>query len=139
MVTIRMLFSEVCRDKGCSMQTHLSADRADRFRSAVKEILGTSALSFPRQIVFKNSGKLYIFLTAVSRATELVFTWNISTSSTRRLVQPRLWKKHPTQLHNPKSPVQFWLSRWRERLLWNYPTSHYLNPYSTMTQKLYSR
>ena len=61
MVTIKMLFSEVCRDKRCSMQTHLSADRADRFRSAVKEILGTSALSFPQQIVFKNSGKLYIF------------------------------------------------------------------------------
>ena len=48
MVTIRMLFSKICRNKSCSMQTHLSADRADRFRSAVTEILGTSALSFPR-------------------------------------------------------------------------------------------
>ena len=61
MVTIRKLFSEVCRDRGCSMQTHLSADRADRFRSAVTEILGTTVLSFPPEVVFKNSSKLYIF------------------------------------------------------------------------------
>ena len=53
MVTIRILFSKVCRDRGCSMQTHLSADRANRFRSAVTKILGTTALSFPRQIVLK--------------------------------------------------------------------------------------
>ena len=117
MVTIRMLFREVCRDKGCSMQTHLSADRADRFRSAVTEILGTSELSFPRQIVFKNSNKLYIFLTAVYRATEPVFPSNPTTSSTCWSAQPRLWGKLPTQLHNPKSPVLSWLSRWRERLL----------------------
>ena len=61
MVTIRMLFSKICRDKSCSMQNPLSAGRADRFKSAVSEILGTSALSFPRQIIFKHSGKLYIF------------------------------------------------------------------------------
>ena len=42
MVTVRALFSVICRDRGCSMQTHLSADRADRFRSAVKEILSTT-------------------------------------------------------------------------------------------------
>ena len=43
------------------MQTPLSTDRADRFRSAVEEILNTKMMSFPTQIVFKNPGKLYIF------------------------------------------------------------------------------
>ena len=62
MVTIRVLFSEVYRDRGCSLQTHLSADRVDRFRSTVTEIPGTTGISFPQQIVFKNSGKLYIFI-----------------------------------------------------------------------------
>ena len=54
MVTIRMLFSKICRDKSCSMQNQLSADRAKRFKSEVSEILGTSALSFPRQIVLRS-------------------------------------------------------------------------------------
>ena len=41
MFPVRALFSEVCRDCQCSMQTPLSAERADRFRSAVEEILKT--------------------------------------------------------------------------------------------------
>ena len=61
MFPVRALFSEVCRDRQCSMQTPLSAERADRFRTAVEEILKTTQLSFPRQIVFKYSGKLRIF------------------------------------------------------------------------------
>ena len=43
------------------MQTPLSTDRADKFRFAVGEILNTIDLSFPHQIIFKNSGKLCIF------------------------------------------------------------------------------
>ena len=43
------------------MQTPLSAYRADKFRSAAGEILNTIALLFPRQIIFKNSGKTYTF------------------------------------------------------------------------------
>ena len=34
---------------------------ADRFRSAVEEFLKTKIMLFPRQIVFKSSGQLYIF------------------------------------------------------------------------------
>ena len=37
MVTIRMLFSEICRDKSCSMQNPLSVDRVDRLKSAVSK------------------------------------------------------------------------------------------------------
>ena len=61
MFHVRALFSKICRDGQCSMQTPLSAERADRFRSAVEEILKTKEMSFPRQIVFKYSGKLCIF------------------------------------------------------------------------------
>ena len=39
MFPVQALLSEVCRDKTCSMQTPLSADRADKFRYAVGEIL----------------------------------------------------------------------------------------------------
>ena len=60
MFTVRSLYSEICRDKSCSMLGPLSTDRADKFRLAVGEILKTKALSFPRQIVF-NKTSLYIF------------------------------------------------------------------------------
>ena len=82
---------------------------------------------------------LYFFFMEVCRATEPVFTWNTMASSTCWSSQLRLWGKLPTPLHNPKSAVLFWLSKWRERLHWNYPTSHSLNPCSSVTQKLYSR
>ena len=52
MFPVRALFGEICRDRQCNMQTPLSADRADRFRLAVEEILKTKMMSFPRQIVF---------------------------------------------------------------------------------------
>ena len=93
----------------------------------------------PDRLSSKILANYIFFLTAVSRAMEPASTWNLSTSSTCWSAQPKLWEKHPTQLNNPKSPVQFWLSRWRGKLLWNYPTSHYLNLCSSAIQKLYSR
>ena len=61
MVPVRSLLSIICRDKTCSMLGPLSADRDDKFRFAVEEILKTKELSFPIQLVFNNSGQSYIF------------------------------------------------------------------------------
>ena len=60
-VPVRSLISKICRDETCSMLRPLSADRADKFRFAVKEILKTKDLSFPCQLVFNNSGQFHIF------------------------------------------------------------------------------
>ena len=61
MFPVRALFSEICRDRQCSINSILSEERTNKFRSAVKEILLTRTLSFPRQIIFNYSGQLYIF------------------------------------------------------------------------------
>ena len=55
---------------------------ADRLRSAVEEILKTKVILFPRQIVFKNSGKLCNFLLEAYMDTEPVSTWNHMASLT---------------------------------------------------------
>ena len=61
MLTVRSLFSEICRDKSCSLLGPLSADRGDKFQSAVEESLKTKDLSFPGQNVFNKTGQLYFF------------------------------------------------------------------------------
>ena len=61
MVSIRALFSEICRDSKCSFNSTLSEERSDRFRRAVTEILLTKEIFFPRQIIFHYSAQLYIF------------------------------------------------------------------------------
>ena len=61
MFSVRSLFIEICRDRLCSFNSVLSEDRSNRFRSAVSEILLTKNLSFPRQIIFKYSAKLFAF------------------------------------------------------------------------------
>ena len=61
MFSVRSLFSDLCRDSQCSMNSTLSEVRAEKFRTAVDQILRTSELSFPRQIVYQGSGQLYIF------------------------------------------------------------------------------
>ena len=61
MVSVRSLFSEICRDGQCSINSVLSEERTDRFRSAVSEILLTRTMSFPRQIIFNYAAQLYIF------------------------------------------------------------------------------
>ena len=61
MFSVRSLFSDLCRDSQCSMNSTISEIRAEKFRTAVDQILRTSELSFPRQIVYQGSGQLYIF------------------------------------------------------------------------------
>ena len=61
MVSIRALFSEICRDPKCTFKSTLSVERANKFRTAVGEILLTSEIFFPRQIIFNYSAQLYIF------------------------------------------------------------------------------
>ena len=61
MVSVRSLFSELCRDDQCSINSVLSEERTDRFRRAVNEILLTRTMSFPRQIVSNYTAQLYIF------------------------------------------------------------------------------
>ena len=93
----------------------------------------------PDRLSSKILANYIFFLTAVSRDTEPASTWNLSTSSTCWSAQPRLWEKHSSRLHNPKLPVQFWLSRSRGKLLWNYPTSHYLISDSEIVLKMIPR
>ena len=44
------LSSKFCRDRNCSMNSVLSEVRAEKFCTAVHQILKTSKLSFPRQV-----------------------------------------------------------------------------------------
>ena len=61
MFSIRALFSEICRDTDCSIDSILSEERTTRFRRAVGEVLLTREINFPRQIIFNYSAQLYIF------------------------------------------------------------------------------
>ena len=61
MFSVYSLFSNLCQDCQCSMNSVLSEVRAANFRIAVDQILRTSELSFPRQVVYQGSGQLYIF------------------------------------------------------------------------------
>ena len=61
MFSVRALFSEICRDSQCSINSVLSQEHTDRFRRAVGEILLTKEIYFPRQIIFKYSAQLLIF------------------------------------------------------------------------------
>ena len=62
MFSVRALFSKICRDSQCSINSVLSQERTDRFRRTVGEILLTKEISFPRQIIFNYSAQLFIFL-----------------------------------------------------------------------------
>ena len=61
MFSVRALFSEICRETQCSINSVLSQEHTDRFRHAVGEILLTKEIYFPRQIIFKHSAQLFIF------------------------------------------------------------------------------
>ena len=82
MFSVRSLFSDLCQDCQCSMNFVLSEIRAAKFCTAVDQILRTSELSFPRQVLYHVSGQLYIFLTAVCKVMVLVFTFAPKTWST---------------------------------------------------------
>ena len=61
MFSIQSLFSEICRDHLCSINSILSKERTYRFLSAVNEILLTRTMSFPCQIILNYSSQLFIF------------------------------------------------------------------------------
>ena len=61
MFSIRALFSEICQDTQCSINSVLSEEHTNRFGSTVSKILLTREISFPRQIIFNYSAQLYIF------------------------------------------------------------------------------
>ena len=61
MFYVLSLFSEICRDWQCSMNSTLSEERTNRFCTSVNEILLTRTLSFPCQIIFNFASQLYIF------------------------------------------------------------------------------
>ena len=61
MFSVRSLFSEICRDRQCSINSVLSEERSCRFRSAVNKILLTRTMFFPSQIIFNYSAQLFIF------------------------------------------------------------------------------
>ena len=61
MFSIRALFSKLCRDPQCSINSVFSKECTDRFRRTVGEILLTKEISFPRQLIFNYLAQLYIF------------------------------------------------------------------------------
>ena len=61
MFSVRALFSEICRDPQCSNNSILSEERTARFRDAVREILLTREIFFPRQVIFQYQAQLFIF------------------------------------------------------------------------------
>ena len=120
MFPVRALFSEICRDCQCSLQTPLPAERADRFRFAVEEILKTKEMSFPRQIVFKYSGKLRIFFDRGLQGfgaciyMESQGQFNLLISSAKIM-----GKAAYTALPSLRLPALFSLSRWNGKLTWS--------------------
>ena len=62
MFSVRALFSEICRDPQCSINSVLSREHTDKFRRAVGEILLTKDISFPRQIIFNYFNSTIHFL-----------------------------------------------------------------------------
>ena len=134
MVTIRMLFSGICRDKSCSIQNPLYADRADRFKSAVSEILGTSALSFFRQIVFKILGNYILFFDGSLQGYETCIYVESLNQFNLLVSLAKIMEKASSS--DPQSEIaSAVLAVKMERKI----TPHYLNPCSLAIQKLYSR
>ena len=88
MFSIRALFSEICQDTQCSINSVLSEEHTNRFGSTVSKILLTREISFPCQIIFNYSAQLYIF-----KDMGLVFMLASMVSSTLSPVQPKYWEK----------------------------------------------
>ena len=61
MFSVRALFSEICCDPQCSINSILSEERTAKFRNAVREILLTRELFVPRQVIFRYQAQLFIF------------------------------------------------------------------------------
>ena len=61
MFSVRALYSEICRDPQCSINSILSEERSAKFRNAVREILQTREIFFPRQVIFQYQAQLFIF------------------------------------------------------------------------------
>ena len=61
MLSVRALFSEICRDPQCSINSILSEERTAKFRDVVREILQTREIFFPRQVIFRYQAQLFIF------------------------------------------------------------------------------
>ena len=53
--------SEICLDPQCSINSILSEESTARFRDAVREILLTREIFFPRQVIFQYQAPLFIF------------------------------------------------------------------------------
>ena len=61
MFSVWVLFSEICRDPQCSINSILSKERTAKFRDVVREILQTREIFFPRQVIFRYQAQLFIF------------------------------------------------------------------------------
>ena len=61
MFSVRALYSEICHDPQCSINSILSEEQSAKFRNAVREILQTREIFFPRQVIFQYQAQLFIF------------------------------------------------------------------------------
>ena len=61
MFSVRALFSEICHDPQCFINSILSEERTAKFRNSVREILLTREIFAPRQVIFRYQAQLFIF------------------------------------------------------------------------------
>ena len=92
MFYVQALFSEICREPQCSINSILSEERTAKFRDAVREILLTREIFFPRQVIFRYQAQLFIFLTAPCRVMELVYMPTLVISSISSPALQRYWE-----------------------------------------------
>ena len=110
MFSVRALFSKLCRDSQCSINSVLSKERTDRFRRAVREILLTREISFPRQIIFNYSAQLYIFFDM-----GCVFMLAPMINSIFSTAQQRYWAKQHSPLRSLRWQELFWPPEWNRK------------------------
>ena len=113
--SVRALFSEICQDPQCSINSILSEENTARFRDAVREILLTREIFFPRQVIFRYQAQLIIFSTAPCRAMELVYMLTPAISSISSPAPQRYWENLHSLPHNLKWQEPYSPPGWNKR------------------------
>ena len=131
MFSVRALFSEICRDQQCSINSILSEERAVKFRDAVREILLTKELSFPRQVIFQYQAQLIIFFDGSLLVCMLTPAINLTSSPAPQ----RFWENLHFPLHNLKWLEHYLPPEWSKRSIRNSSMSLFLLLRSLETQR----
>ena len=123
MFSVRALFSEICHDPLCSINSILSEECTAKFRDAVREILLTREIFFPRHVIFRYQAQLFIFSMAPCRAMELVCMLTLAISLISFPSPQKYWENLHSLLHNLKWPEPYSPPGWSKRSIRNCSTS----------------